>query len=236
MALSGGAARECAARSGQLQKAAEAALRSWGVDDIATIPAGYRQLIGLELKAVAIEMWHLGVVPGLLQTEDYARHVIACYSELIDPMPPGRIDQLVRIRMARQEVLDRAGPVQITAVIDEAIVQRPTGGRDVMLGQLARLAELSGRPNINIRVLTHDGPHPVLAAPFSIFRLTGSGGAADGAPSTVVTSEHLSGVRIIGDNEETRLHERVFTEIAAASLDVANSAAFIRATRALRWR
>lgn len=236
MALSDGAARESAVRSEQLQSASDSALRSWGVDDVDVIPSGYRQLIALELRASAIEMWHLGVVPGLLQTEDYARHVISSYSEMIDPMPPGRVDQLVRIRMARQEVLDRAGPVQITAVLDESIVQRPTGGRQVMLGQLTRLAELSRRPNINIRVLTHDGPHPVLASPFSVFRLSGSSEAADGVPPTVVTSEHLSGVRIVAGKEETRLHERVFRDIADASLDVVNSAAFIRATRALRWR
>jgi Domain of unknown function (DUF5753) len=223
------------ARSAQLQKVGEAALRRWGIGPVDAISATYRQLIGLEQQAAAIEIWHLGVVPGLLQTEEYAGHVIASYSELIEPMPPDRIDQLVRVRMARQEILERKGPVQITAVLDEAIVQRPTGGREVMLGQLTRLVELASRTNITIRVLPHDGPHPMLAAPFNIIHVSTRGDSGDGTQS-VVTSEHLNGVRLAADKDEVILHERVFRKIADTSLDVTNSAAFIRATRALRWR
>jgi Domain of unknown function (DUF5753) len=166
----------------------------------------------------------------LLQTEDYARHVIASYSDMIEPLPPNRIDELVTIRLARQEILDRKGPIQITAVLDEAVVLRPTGGREVMLGQLTRLVELARRTNVTIRVLPHDGPHPMLAAPFSIIHANSPGERA------VVSTEHLSGVRLAADQDEVALHERVFHKIADSSLDVTNSAAFLRAMRALRWR
>ena len=68
----------------------------------------YQQFIGLEHEATSIAIWHVDVVAGLLQTEGYARHIISSYSR-VEPVAPGMIGRLVKVRMQRQQVLDREG-------------------------------------------------------------------------------------------------------------------------------
>ena len=93
-------------------------------------------------------IWHVDVVTGLLQTEAYARHIISSYSR-VEPVAPGMIGRLVRVRMQRQQVLNRDG-LQLSVVLDESVLKRRIGDESVMYEQLQRLAREADRPNLTV--------------------------------------------------------------------------------------
>src|SRR5215470_7530356 len=86
--------------------AEDAAQKGWWEEYADGLSADYQQYIGLEHEASSIDIWDVDVAPGLLQTEAYARHIISGYSR-VEPIAPGMIERLVRVRMRRQQVLDR---------------------------------------------------------------------------------------------------------------------------------
>jgi transcriptional regulator with XRE-family HTH domain len=104
--------------------ARDAAQKGWWEDE--AIPAGFQQVIALEHEATAIAIWRVGAVPGLLQTEAYARHLIAGYGQ-VDPIPPGQVDRLVRARLRRQDILARDVPPRLSVVLDESVLRRRVG-------------------------------------------------------------------------------------------------------------
>jgi len=122
-------------------------------------------LLGYEASAAVIRHYHGGAVPALLQTEDYARAVIAAHTA-----DAGRIDDLVSARMERQELLDREEPPTMHYILDEAVIRRWVGGPKVMRDQLAWLKELASRPGIDIRIVPFSaGTHPGMRGPFLIY-------------------------------------------------------------------
>ena len=88
-----------------LALAEDAAQKGWWEDFSDILSEDYQQFIGLEHEAASIAIWHVDVVPGLLQTEEYARNIISSYSR-VEPNAPGMIGRMVRVRMRRQQVLD----------------------------------------------------------------------------------------------------------------------------------
>jgi len=98
-----------------------------------------------------MSIWHVDVVTGLLQTEDYARHIISSYSR-VEPIAPALIGRLVRVRTRRQQVLNRDG-LQLSVVLDESVLKRRIGDDTVMYAQLQRLAREAERPNLNLQIL-----------------------------------------------------------------------------------
>src|SRR6266704_4829998 len=88
--------------------AEDATQKGWWEEFADSLSEDYQQFIGLEHEAASMSIWHVDVVTGLLQTEDYARHIIGSYSR-VEPVPPGMIGRLVRGRMRRQQVLSRDG-------------------------------------------------------------------------------------------------------------------------------
>ena len=111
----------------------------------------YTALIALEAEAEVGALVRPGaLVPGLLQTEEYARAVIS--SGLLIA-PPGEIERRVQVKMTRQKVLARDDPLTLDVILDEAAVLRMVGGPKVMRGQLAHLAAMAGRPNVTVQVL-----------------------------------------------------------------------------------
>jgi hypothetical protein len=110
---------------------------------------------GLEDEGNSIAIWHVDVVAGLLQTEAYARHIIGSYSR-IEPVAPGMIGRLVRVRMRRQQAIDRAD-LELSVVFDESILQRrigdgqgahPRDGGIALAGALPELAGARLLPNV----------------------------------------------------------------------------------------
>ena len=125
--------------------------------------------VGLEEAAVATRYYHSTIIPGVLQTADYAR---AVHEAVVPELLPERIDELVGVRMTRQRRLSQDNPPRFSAVLDEAALHRVVGGSPVMATQLSRVLEMSARPNIAVQVIPFArGAHPALESNFTILEL-----------------------------------------------------------------
>ncbi|MEU7753577.1 Scr1 family TA system antitoxin-like transcriptional regulator [Micromonospora sp. NPDC049171] len=128
----------------------------------------FRQWAELEQDATGIRWYEPLLVPGLLQTEGYARAVLGTGGLL----PPSEVDLIVAGRLERQAVLGRAAPPQLVTVIDEVVLRRLVGDRAVMSGQLAHLAAVAEWEHVQVRVIPAENPwHTGLAGPFVLGRL-----------------------------------------------------------------
>jgi transcriptional regulator with XRE-family HTH domain len=210
--------------------AEDAAQKGWWEEFGDSISEDYRQFIGLEHEATSIAIWHVDVVAGLLQTEAYARHIIGSYSR-VEPIAPGMIGRMVRVRMRRQQVLNRED-LQLSIVLDESVLKRRIGNESEMYEQLQRLAIEADRPNLTLQILPLDTQHTVFGESFVIF---GFGDDSDAMLQDVVSTEHLrSGFTLEGERE-TYLHRIAFQMLAQASLDPVASRELILETAESHW-
>lgn len=214
-----------------LALAEDAAQKGWWEQFADALSEDYQQFIGLEHEASAISVWHVDVVTGLLQTEGYARHIISSYSK-VEPVAPGMIERQVRVRMRRQQVLDRDPPLHLKVVLDESVLKRRVGDELVMAEQLQRLVAASERDNVEIRVLPLDAQHTVFGESFVIFRF---GPDRDAMLQDVVSAEHLRNGFSLEGERETYLHRIAFEMLADASLDPDSSRELIRKTAESDW-
>jgi transcriptional regulator with XRE-family HTH domain len=141
----------------------------WWHDYADVLASWFDAYVGLEEAASQIRACEVQFVPGLLQTEDYARGVI-----LLGYSNPKEISRRVSLRMARQAVLDRPDPPSLTMVLDEALLRRPIGGSRAMRAQLKHLVEMSQRPNVTIQVIPFKaGGHAAAGGSFSLLSFAG---------------------------------------------------------------
>jgi len=214
-----------------LSLAEDAARKGWWEEFADVLSADYQQFIGFEHEASSIAIWHVDVVTGLLQTEAYARHIISGYSQ-VEPIAPGMIERLVKVRMQRQQVLTREPGLQLSVVLDESILKRRIGDELVMYEQLQRLAYEADRPNVTLQILPLDAQHTVFGESFVIFRF---GPDNDALLQDVVSTEHLKSDFSVEGERETYLHRLAFQILVGASLDPASSRALILETAESRW-
>jgi transcriptional regulator with XRE-family HTH domain len=154
-------------RLGLLTLAKEANMPGWwaGYSDI--LPHWLEPYFGLEAAATFIRAYELQFVPGLLQTPDYARAVI----RLGNAVSEDEIARRTEARIGRRAVLDRDDPPRKWAVIDEAALRRPIGGKAVMREQVKHLIEMAEHPAVTLQVLPFGaGGHRALGGPFTILR------------------------------------------------------------------
>ena len=210
--------------------AEDAAQKGWWEEFGDSLSEDYQQFIGLEHEATSIAVWHVDVVPGLLQTEAYARHIISSYSR-VEPIAPGMIGRLVRVRMQRQQVLGRDG-LALTVVLDESVLKRRIGDATVMYDQLQRLVQEADRGNLTLRILPLNTQHTVFGESFVIF---GFGEDSAAMLQDVVSTEQLrSGFTLEGERE-TYLHRIAFQMLAEASLGPVESRALVLETAHSHW-
>jgi transcriptional regulator with XRE-family HTH domain len=210
--------------------AEDAAQKGWWEEFTDSLSEDYKQFIGLEHEATSMAIWHVDVVTGLMQTEEYARHIIGSYSR-VEPVAPGMIGRLVRVRMRRQQVLDRDG-LQLSVVLDESVLKRRIGDEAVMYDQLQRLVKEADRPNLTLQVLPLDAQHSVFGESFVIFSF---GQDADAMLQDVVSTEHLrSGFTLEGERD-TYLHRIAFQMLVDAALDPVASRRLILETAETYW-
>ena len=214
-----------------LQLAKDAARRGWWEEFSDSLSPDYQQFIGLEHEATAISIWHVEVVAGLLQTEAYARHIISSYNR-VEPVAPGMIERLVRVRMRRQQVLDRSLELQLSVVLDESILRRRIGDDRVMYEQLQRLVHEADRPNVTLHVLPLDTQHNVTLESFVLFRF---GPENDAMLQDVVSAEHLRADFSVEGERDTYLHRIAFQMLADEALDPASSRELILETAQAHW-
>ncbi|SCL52761.1 helix-turn-helix domain-containing protein [Micromonospora peucetia] len=129
-----------------------------------TAPAWFRPWVAVEQEAATLWWFEISVLPGLLQTEEYAR-VVLQDGGLV---PDAEVEERVAARLQRQQILDRAQPPQLVAVIDEMILRRPVADRfGVMSEQVDHLIELAARPHVHLHVIPAEvGVHAGMAGPF----------------------------------------------------------------------
>jgi DNA-binding XRE family transcriptional regulator len=148
--------------------ALEANEQGWWHDYGDVLPQWFRAYVDLEQAATLIRAYEGQFVPGLLQTEEYARAVMG---GALDEAPED-IERRVEVRVARQALLSSPEAPRLWAVIDEAALRRPIGASpDVMRLQLERLIDATKLPNVTLQVLPFDtGAHPAMVGAFSILR------------------------------------------------------------------
>jgi transcriptional regulator with XRE-family HTH domain len=193
-----------------LQLASEGKQRAWWQ------PLGlpYSAYVGLEAEARSIDDYGLGLIPGLFQTPDYARAVVRSG---VQSWPPEVVEQRVRGRMIRQQLLFSEHPPDLNAVVDEAVLHRVVGSKAIMRAQLQRLLELSELPNVTLRVFPYDaGVAPAMTNKFIILKF------ASPAVSDVVFIECLTGDLYLEDDAETEAYNAAFKKVfhLAASPDM----------------
>jgi transcriptional regulator with XRE-family HTH domain len=203
-----------------LDLAQEAARKGWWETYSPMLPPEYSGLIGMEAEAQSAFSWAAQIVPGLFQTRAYAREVTNGYLERIDPVPPSETRRRVEVRLARQQVLTRDNPLELRAVLDESVLYRRFGDRDVMNSQMEKLLELSERDNISLRILPLDGRHPIGTGAFVLLHF---GDVHHVTHEDVVYIESLTGGRYVEEEDEVYRYRRSFDRLSELALDEAKS-------------
>lgn len=181
----------------------------------------YDFFIGLESEATTIRDFELAMIPGLLQTEDYASAVVSG-----GPLDYGaeEVGRRVEVRTTRQRVLTREDRPQLWAIMDESVVHRIIGGPGVMRAQIEHLLLAADQGGTTIQVVPYGaGPHPGLAGPFIIL------GFAEPSESDVVYLETVGGNLYVDKSEEARLFANAFDHLRAVALSPGDTRAMLRA-------
>ncbi|MFJ7337893.1 helix-turn-helix domain-containing protein [Streptomyces sp. NPDC101116] len=198
-------------RGALLSLAREGAQRGWWHSYRGVLSPVYEDLISLEHEASSVRSWQMGVIPGLLQTGEYAREIITATA--MSAAVEGRIDPLVEVRLARQAVLTRESPVNLWAIIAEGALHTTCLGEGVMRDQLSRLLERSRRPNVTIQVLPSDAPpHVGQMGSYSILSFE------EQADLDVVHVESLTSALYVEESEHVGVYRDAFERLRAAAL------------------
>jgi transcriptional regulator with XRE-family HTH domain len=193
--------------------------RGWWDAYAGTINSTYSTLIALEGDAESERDWSPVIIPGILQTENYAQ-VMTRATMLISP--PGAIARIVTARMTRQRVLEREDPLELSAVIDEAALRRQVGQLDVMREQLLHLVDMTARPNVTIQVLPFSsGPHLAVTGAFILLQFP------EAAAADVAYQENLTSSLFIEREDEVYRYGLAFDRLRELALGPEDSVSFI---------
>jgi transcriptional regulator with XRE-family HTH domain len=193
--------------------------KSWLESESASLPSQFAAYVSMEAEADTIWDWEPLIVPGLLQTEAYAMAIFEAWQSVVTTSP-AEIKRRLDIRLARQQLLVRDPPPELTVVLDESVLSRQIGGAEVMRGQLGHLLDCSRRPTIEVRVVPLNAYHPVLTGSFSHMQFPGSEDVTFG---DMVAIEELASNHYIEDEDETYLYRLAFERLLAESLDQRHS-------------
>ncbi|GAA4595672.1 transcriptional regulator with XRE-family HTH domain [Actinoplanes octamycinicus] len=201
-----------------LSMAREGKARGWWAK-YSDLPQVYRQYIGLESAAEEIQDFQTIVVPGLLQTEAYAR---AMTSSGARKPTPEAVQQNVTVRMERQKLVTE-GKLRLVAVMDEAVLHRQIGGAEVMREQLTAMLELAKLRNVTLQVIPFkEGAYASMLSSFAILTLP--------AGPNVVYIEGLTG-DLYAEGDEVQRCVTVLNELRASALSPSASLEMIKQIR-----
>lgn len=165
----------------------------------------YPTYLGLESEDVSIQDYALGIIPGLLQTPDYAREVVRA---AVRRWPPEVVEQRVEGRLARQQILVAEAAPQYQAVLDESLLHRAVGSPAIMRAQLEQLLEASRLPTVSIRVIAFDaGPLPAGNNKFIVLSF------AKPTIPTVVFVEGLTGDLYLESPDDVKVYTETFSAL-----------------------
>jgi hypothetical protein len=210
-------------RSHLLALAEDAVQRGWWEDYADILAPEYSEFIGLEAEATSISTCQSDVVPGILQTEDYARHISLGYQRVL-PTPPSVIEQRIRVRMRRQELLKRDPALLLSVVLDESVLLRSIGGPQVMRRQLEHLIKVSELPNVDIRILPLRRETSLVAGSFSILSFGQRTSSDDPGLGDIVSTESLkTELYIEGEANHIYMYRVVYDALRQSSFTVDDS-------------
>lgn len=190
------------------------------------LPEWFSLYVSLEGAARIIRSYEPHFVPGLLQTEEYARAVLEAGT--IGQAGAETIERHVSLRMARQQLLEKPDPPHLWVIMDETVLRRPVSIRgEVMAEQLDKLLEFAERDRVTLQIAEFaEGPHPGTYAPFSLFRF-----AEPELPDMVFT-EYLTGALYLDSRKEVGTHLEVLDHMSARSASAERTLKLLRDRRA----
>lgn len=193
----------------------ESSQRGWLQTFPADLPEKYSSYISFESEAASLLNYETSFVPGLLQTEEYARAVIKGTLPAADR---DDIENRVQARMKRQDLLRGTSPLKLWAIADEAVFHRKVGSPAIMRAQIAHARELAELPHVTLQVIPYDaGAHPGMLGSFVIMGFDGSN-----APD-VVYIESGAGDLFLEDEASTKRYNLTFEHLRAAALSPVSS-------------
>ncbi|WP_031224436.1 helix-turn-helix domain-containing protein [Streptomyces roseochromogenus] len=189
------------------------------------LPDWFSLYVSLEGAARIIRSYEPHFIPGLLQTEDYARAVLEAGT--IGQTSPGTVERHVSLRMERQRLLDRDDPPHLWVIMDETVLRRPVSTRpEVQRDQLDKLLEYAERDRVTLQVAEFAaGPHPGTYAPFTLFRF-----AEPELPDMVFT-EYLTGALYLDSRREVAAHLEVLDHMTARAASTQRTRTLLREFR-----
>ncbi|HEX8632313.1 MAG TPA: helix-turn-helix transcriptional regulator [Catenuloplanes sp.] len=190
-----------------VEMAGEARQKGWWHPYSTVLTGAY---VGLEAAAAAIWAYEQQVVPGLLQTQEYAEAMIRAARP---DSPAEEIHRRVSVRMARQSLLKQDDPIDLWVVLDEAVLSRPVGGDVVMRAQLERLVKATELPNVTLQILPFEvGAHAGMDGTFAILDFP------EPDDPNVVFAENATGGLFLEKNDELQKYSAIFDHIRAKAL------------------
>ncbi len=194
--------------------------RGWWSAYKGVLRSQYTTYISFEAEAAMLRNFEPLMVPGLLQTEEYARAVVR--EAALRELRPDEVDARVTVRMARQQVLSRDDPPRLCAIVGEAALRQLVGGPEVMRRQLQRLVEAGEQPKVTIQVLPFSvGAHAGMHGPFMILEF------AEHTDDDVVYLENAVGGLYLEEQAEVKRYRLVFEHLRGMALSPDDSAALI---------
>ncbi|MEU3438879.1 helix-turn-helix transcriptional regulator [Streptomyces griseoincarnatus] len=189
------------------------------------LPEWFSLYVSLEGAARIIRSYEPHFVPGLLQTEDYARAVLEAGT--IGTAGPETVERHVALRMERQRLLERPDPPHLWVLMEETALRRPVSGDSrVMRDQFDKLLEYAERDRVTLQIAEFaDGPHPGTYAPFSLFRF-----AEPELPDMVFT-EYLTGALYLDSRKEVSVHLEVLDHMTTRAASARRTEKLLRECR-----
>jgi transcriptional regulator with XRE-family HTH domain len=209
---------EAAEREAVLELARQARLKDWWQQYSGAIPEWFQFYVGLEAAASAQRRYESELVPGLLQTERYARAIMSTA-----PVPEDDdVERQIAVRMERQKRLTSDDPPNLWLVLNEAVIRRTVGGPEVMRDQLAHLTEMATRKNITLQVLPFTaGAHSAMHGAFCIIQFPAE------VDQDVVYLEEQTGALYLEKPEDVHRYSLMFDYLRAQALSPKDSVALI---------
>ena len=189
-------------------------------------PASFRSFAPHEAEAAALYVFEHSFVPGLLQTEEYARAVLMMHPDVTEEV----VNERVAGRLARQAILDRDDPPPplLCALMDQGVVNREIGGPDVMRAQLAHLVAMSNHLNVTVQIIPNTGAHPGLLGAFTVADL--------GAGPGIVNLEDIADGRVTEDAATVSMVAVRFHSLRGDALSKRASRDLIEGVIQERWK
>ena len=202
-----------------LSLARESRQKGWWQQYGEAVPDWFEVYVGLEAEAATIFAYDAEFVPGILQTEDYAW---AIHQAQLIGASNGEIDRLVKVRMARQEILTSSDAPTLWLILNEAVIRRLVGNGTIMQEQLERLIEASRLPNLTLQIIPFNaGAHAAMDGSFSLL------GFPEPNDPKIVYIEYHTGALYLEKQPEVERYRLMFDHLRASALPVEASRALM---------